>query len=211
MFSCSSSQSYSLVHCSVLSVSVTASVQYLIPSSSYSLSLFICSPPPPLFHNPDEKTGGECSEDIPRGQTSVGRGNAESWRGKASEGGGRGREREMQKEEKKYDMMVPCNANRQDPRPVEKRLESYSKQRGHGEGSTLKFIICSLPELNASMYTRGIRACTEKMLADTQLQSRGVLIKPRCLLQRLTLWHRTWQRHTERAKASEWKWGRLVR
>lgn len=42
------------------------------------LTLFIhLFPPLPLFHNPDEKTGGECSEDIPRGQPSAGRGDAE--------------------------------------------------------------------------------------------------------------------------------------
>lgn len=42
---------------SELSVGVIASVQYLIPSSSYPLFLFICFPPLPLFHNHDEKTG----------------------------------------------------------------------------------------------------------------------------------------------------------
>lgn len=58
MFSCSSSsQSYSLVHCSVLSVSVTASVLYLIPSSSYSLSLFICFPPSLSFITLMKKRG----------------------------------------------------------------------------------------------------------------------------------------------------------
>lgn len=147
MFSCSSSsQSYSLVHCSVLSVSVTASVLYLIPSSSYSLSLFICFPPSLSFITLMKKRGGECSEDIPRGQPSAGRGDAERWRGTESEErGGLG----------ETENMIWCSPAMPTDKILalckkKKRLESYSKQRGHGEGCTRKFIICSLSELDAS-------------------------------------------------------------
>lgn len=103
MFSCSSSQSYSLVHCSVLSVSVTASVQYLIPSSSYSLSLFICFSPLPLFHNPDEKKWGRVLWRYSEGAD-------ECWQRRSREMK-RDEERGETHKERKYDTMFPCNAN----------------------------------------------------------------------------------------------------
>lgn len=104
MFSCSCSKSYSLVHCSVLSVSVTASVQYLIPSSSYSLSLFICFPPSLLFITLMKKKMRENALNIFRGgrQVLAEAKKREMKRGKAREG------RDTQREKMQYDVPLQC-------------------------------------------------------------------------------------------------------
>lgn len=124
MFSCSSSQSYSLVHCSVLSVSVTASVQFLIPSSSYSLSLFICFPHPPLFHNPDEKKWGSALKIFHGGRRVL------------AEAKQRDEERRRARSDTQRENMIRCSPaslTEKDPCLTRKSLESYLRQRGHAE------------------------------------------------------------------------------
>lgn len=110
MFFCSSFQSYSLVYCSVLSVSVTASVLYLIPSSSHSLPLFICFPPP-SFITPKKK-----KKKKRRVLWRYSEGADECWQrrcGEMKRDGAQGKGEREGEREREYDTMFGCNANRQ--------------------------------------------------------------------------------------------------
>lgn len=150
MFFCSSFQSYSLVYCSVLSVSVTASVLYLIPSSSHSLALFICFPPPSFITPKKKKKKKESTLKIFRGGRRV---LAEAmWRDEEGRCARKGRKRRREGERIWYDVWLQCQQT--DPRPVWKRLESYSKQRGHCKGYAPKLIIRSLSEHSHTWHWR---------------------------------------------------------
>lgn len=165
-----------LCQCHCLST-VSHSLFILLP-----LFIHLFSPLPSLsfitlMKKEKKKKRGECSEDIPRGQASAGRGDAERWRGTESV-------------ERKRENMIWCSPAMPTDKILvlcKKRLESYSKQRGHGEANALKFIICSLSKLNASTYTCGIQAFTENTLAYSHTSSVERLSKTYGFLRWLTL------------------------
>lgn len=131
--------------------------------STVSHSLFILPPlfihlffPLPLFYNPDEKNGGERSEDIPRGQTSAGRGDAVGWRGMEREERDRHRGREN---------MIWCSI----AMPTDKilvlckrglRATPNKGVRMEAALKSLSFVGCQ-----SSMQTRTHALCTESELA----------------------------------------------
>lgn len=177
MFSCSSFQSYSLVHCSVLSVSVTASVQYLIPSSSYPFSLFICFLPPSLsFITLMKKMRGggmlwRYSE-----------GAEECWQRRCREMKRDGDQREGDRKLRNMKWCSPAIPTDKILVLCKRGLKASENKGVMLETALKKFIICRPSKLNASTYTCGIQASH----THTQLQSRGMLIKP-CRF--LPCWH----------------------
>lgn len=145
MSSCSCSRSYSLVHCSVLSVSVTASVQYLIPSSSYSLALFMCFPPSLSFINDGEKKWGRMLWRYSKGADECWqRQKREMKRGKVRGG------RDTQREKMRYDVPLQCQLKK--ICILLKEVWELLKTKGHFEGCSLKLIICSQSKLSASLF-----------------------------------------------------------
>lgn len=182
MFSCSSSQSYSLVHCSVLCQchclsTVSHSLFILLPLFIHLFPPHTPHPSLALFHNPDEKTG-ECALKIfRRGRRVFGR---EARRGDEE---GRRAKGEAQKKKKQRE-----NTTRRSPPPQSRRretrssvscktrLESHSKQRGHGGG-------CGLEACRTLQPVRARTLCTYAYTCAPYGFSREV----RCFLQWLTL------------------------
>lgn len=193
MFSCSSSsQSYSLVHCSVLSVSVTASVLYLIPSSSYSLSLFICFPPSLSFITLMKKRG-ENALKIFRGGSRVlaeaMQRDEEGWRAR--------REGDSERQKIWSDVPLQCQQTRSSPCVKKKRGLRATQNKGVMVKAALEsssFVACQ--SWMQALCTCGIQARVE--------ETQGELIKPLCIVRWPTFWHWTWRRNTERVAASEW-------
>lgn len=183
MFSCSTSQSYSLVQCSVLSVSVTASVQYLIPSSSLPPPFIHLFSALPLFHNPDEKTG-ESALKIFRGGRWV---LAETMQ-KDEEG-----QRAKRETHRKRENVMWCSP----PMPTDKilvlckrDLRANQNKRVIVEASLkhLSFVACqSSMQAHALVMFRLVQKIHLHIQMHTQLQSRDVLIKAQCFLQWVTL------------------------
>lgn len=133
----SSYQSYSLVHFALLSVSDIAPVQYLIPSSSHPLFLLVCFSPPSITLMKKKKNRSEPSEESPRGRRMLAKADPGRWRGTES--------KEHRKIERKYDIMFPFNASRQDSCIVQKELEIFLRHKGGGGGSQWRFIVWSPP------------------------------------------------------------------
>ena len=198
MFSCSSSsQSYSLVHCSVLSVSVTASVLYLIPSSSYSLSLFICFPPSLSFITLMKKTG-ENALKIFRGGSRV---LAEAMQ-RDEEGRRARRERDSERQKIWSDVPLQCQQTRSSPCVKKKKKKKRGLRATQNKGVMVKAVLESSSFVACQSWMQALRTCgIQARMEETQ----GELIKPLCIVRWpdiLTL-NTVW-RNTERVVASEW-------
>lgn len=200
MFSCSSSQSYSLVHCSVLCQchclsTVSHSLFILLPLFIHLFPPHTPHPSLALFHNPDEKTG-ECALKIfRRGRRVFGR---EARRG--DEEGRRAKgEAQKKKKTRKHDTTFPPSAKPTTRDEILRLVQNEAGEPLKTKGSRRRLRLGGLSNIAAreSTYALHVRVHVRAV----RLQSRGALFP--AVADTLTLNISPGQRDAGRVKASE--------